>query len=53
VLVACFYYAAGVVLLWTARGPESVTAWWVGGTFGAGQMLAALVLYLSLERDAT
>lgn len=49
-LVACFYYAAGVVLLWSARGPEPVSGWWVGGTFGVGQLLAAAVLYLSLER---
>jgi hypothetical protein len=48
-LVACFYYAAGVVLLWGA-GPEPLSAWWVGGTFGIGQLLAAAVLYLSLER---
>ena len=34
--VALFYYAAGVVLLWNARGPEPLRAWWVGGTFGAG-----------------
>ena len=49
-IVAVFYYAAGVVLLWSARGPEPLTPWWVGGTFGVGQLLAAAVLYLSLER---
>jgi hypothetical protein len=49
--VALFYYAAGVVLLWIARGPEPLQGWWVGGTFGLGQMLAALVLYWNLERD--
>jgi hypothetical protein len=48
--VALFYYAAGVVLLWIARGPEPLAAWWVGGTFGLGQLLAALVLYWNLER---
>jgi hypothetical protein len=48
--VALFYYAAGVVLLWIARGPEPLAGWWVGGTFGLGQMLAALVLYWNLER---
>jgi TctA family transporter len=48
--VALFYYAAGFVLLWTARGPDSLTGWWVGGTFGAGQLLAALVLWWNLER---
>lgn len=49
-VVALFYYAAGVALLWRARGPESLSGWWVGGTFGAGQLLAALVLYWNLER---
>jgi hypothetical protein len=49
--VALFYYAAGVTLLWIARGPDALTGWWVGGTFGVGQALAALVLYWNLERE--
>ena len=49
--VALFYYAAGVGLLWVAHGPDPAPAWWVGGTFGAGQLLAALVLYWNLERE--
>lgn len=48
--VALFYYAAGVALLWVAGGPEPLRAWWVGGTFGTGQLMAALVLYWNLER---
>lgn len=48
--IALFYYAAGFVLLWIARGPEPLTSWWVGGVFGAGQLLAALVLWWNLER---
>jgi len=48
--VALFYYVAGVVLLWIARGPEPLAGWWVGGTFGLGQTFAALVLYWNLER---
>ena len=48
--VALFYYAAGMVLLWLARGPEPLSGWWVGGTFGAGQLFAALVLWWNLER---
>ena len=48
--IALFYYAAGFGLLWMARGPEPFDGWWVGGTFGAGQMLAALVLWWNLER---
>lgn len=50
--VALFYYAAGIVLLWIAMGPRPLSGWWVGGTFGIGQLLAALVLYWNLERDA-
>lgn len=48
--VALFYYAAGIGLLWRASGVESLSGWWVGGTFGVGQLLAALVLYWNLER---
>jgi hypothetical protein len=48
--VALFYYAAGMALLWIARGPEPLRAWWVGATFGTGQLLAAIVLYWNLER---
>lgn len=49
--VALFYYAAGFAMLWFARGPEPLNGWWVGGTFGVGQLLAALVLWWNLERD--
>jgi hypothetical protein len=48
--VALFYYAVGFTLLWIARGSEPLTGWWVGGTFGAGQLLAAVVLWWNLER---
>lgn len=48
--IALFYYGAGVVLLCIARGPEPLNGWWVGGTFGAGQLMAAAVLYWNLER---
>lgn len=49
--IALFYYAAGFALLWIARGPETLSGWWVGGTFGVGQLLAAMVLWWNLERD--
>lgn len=48
--VALFYYAAGIALLWQARGAESLHGWWIGATFGIGQLLAALVLYWHVER---
>ncbi len=50
--VALFYYAAGVGLLWMANGTTPLHAWWVGGTFGIGQLLAAFVLFWNLERGA-
>jgi hypothetical protein len=49
--VALYYYAIGVVLLWTARGPETLNAWAVGGTFGVGQLITAALLYQNLERE--
>jgi hypothetical protein len=48
--VALYYWAAGLLLLWLPAGARSLSPWSVGGTFGAGQLLAAGVLYLSLER---
>jgi hypothetical protein len=49
-VVALFYYAAGIALLWRAHGLESLSGWWVGATFGTGQLMTALVLYWNLER---
>ncbi len=49
--VGLFYYTAGFTLLWIARGSAAPSGWWVGGTFGIGQLLAALVLWWNLERD--
>ena len=49
--IGFFYFAAGIALLLSARGAAPVSGWWVGGTFGAGQLLAALVLWWNLERS--
>jgi hypothetical protein len=49
--VALYFCAAGLLLLWTARGPETLNPWAVGGTFGVGQLLTAAVLYWNLEQD--
>jgi hypothetical protein len=51
--VALFYYVAGFALLWSAGGaaPLPLTGWSVGGTFGTGQLFAALVLWWNLERN--
>jgi hypothetical protein len=47
--VALFFYAAGVALLLNARGPDALSPWSVGGTFGVGQLLTAALLYWNLE----
>lgn len=49
--VALYFYAAGVVLLWTAQEPGTLSGWSVGGVFGVGQLLTAAVLYWNLEND--
>lgn len=49
--VGLFYFAAGLALLWLSPTGVARSPWSVGGTFGAGQLLAALVLYWNRERD--
>jgi hypothetical protein len=51
--IALFYYVAGFALLWSSGGasPLTLAAWSVGGTFGTGQLLAAVVLWWNLERN--
>jgi hypothetical protein len=51
-LVALYYCTAGAVLLWTAAGPDALSGWHVGVTFGIGQLMAAAVLYWQIERSA-
>jgi hypothetical protein len=48
--VAVFYLAAGVTCLGLARGEAELSPWAMGVPFGAGQFLAAAVLYWTLER---
>jgi hypothetical protein len=48
--VALFYLLAGVVCLLIARGEAALTPWAMGVPFGVGQLLAAGVLYWTLER---
>ena len=49
-LVALYYFVAGAILLWTAPMAGPINHWTVGGTFGAGQLLAGAVLYWEFER---
>ena len=49
-VVAVFYLASGLGCLALARGPAAFSPWAMGLPFGCGQLLAAAVLYHTLER---
>ncbi len=49
--VGVFYLGSGLAALALAHGETALSPWSMGLPFGAGQMLAALVLYRTLERD--
>src|SRR5690606_6979084 len=48
--VGLFYVLAGALLLLLGTEGAALSPWSVGGTFGAGQLLLALVLYWNIER---
>jgi hypothetical protein len=48
--VAVFYLFAGAACLARARGADALSPWAMGLPFGCGQLLAAAVLYWTLER---
>jgi hypothetical protein len=49
--VAAFYLVCGLAVLALARGDAALSPWAMAVPFGAGQFLAAAVLYSTLERD--
>jgi hypothetical protein len=49
--VAIYYLVAGLTSLALAQGEWSLSPWAMGIPFGGGQLLAAAVLYGTLERD--
>jgi hypothetical protein len=49
--VAVFYLGTGLADLAWGRGELALSPWLMGLPFGAGQFLAAAVLYRTLERD--
>jgi hypothetical protein len=49
--VAVFYLGTGLAVLAWAHGEAALSAWSMGLPYGAGQILAAVVLYCTLERD--
>jgi len=48
--VALYYLVAGAVLLLQAKESASLSPWGMAGSFGVGQIFAAVVLYWNLER---
>ena len=48
--IAGYYLLGGTAALAFARGENSLSPWAMAGTFGGGQLLAADVLFFSLER---
>jgi hypothetical protein len=49
--VGVFYLGMGLAVLALGQGQAPLSPWAMGLPFGAGQMLAAAVLYRTLERD--
>ncbi len=49
--VACFYLVAGLVVLGQAATGPGLSPWAMGIPFGCGQLLAAFILYRTLERE--
>jgi hypothetical protein len=48
-LVGVWYLATGVVALALSGGPHAFSPWVMGGAFGAGQFLVAILLHFGLE----
>jgi hypothetical protein len=48
--VAVFYLLSGLFCLLHARGEQALAPWAMGMPFGIGQILAAAILYWTLER---
>ena len=49
--VAVFYLGCGLAVLALAHGGAALSPWAMGLPFGVGQLLAAVVLYRTLECD--
>lgn len=50
VWVGAYYLLSGLICLAFGRGESQLAPWMMAVTFGCGQLLAALVLYCTLER---
>ncbi len=50
IMVAAFYMCTGLACLAWARGPHALSPWAMGAPFTVGQLMAAAILYWTLER---
>jgi hypothetical protein len=48
--VGVHYLVSGTIVLAIGNGTYALSPWLMAGTFGVGQLLAAGILYYSLER---
>ena len=51
VWIAAYYLVAGTGAIFWGRDEHAFSPWAMAGTFGVGQLLAAMVLYCTLERS--
>ncbi|MGO8688032.1 MAG: hypothetical protein ACLQLG_00205 [Thermoguttaceae bacterium] len=50
-LIGVYYLVGGIAALALARGEAAFSPWAMAGNFGGGQLLAAAILYFTLERN--
>lgn len=50
-VVAVYYLFSGTAVMLWGQGEHALAPWTMAVTFGIGQSLAAIVLYLTMERD--
>lgn len=48
--VGAYYLLAGGLCLWLGQGSAALSPWLMAGAFGGGQLMAAGILYWTLER---
>jgi len=49
--IGAYYLGCGIAIIWNGAGSDALSPWMMGGSFGVGQLLAAGILYWTLERN--
>lgn len=50
-IAGAWYLAAGILALACGQGDAALSPWIMGATFGAGQLLTAVILHITLEQS--